>query len=221
MDSLQCAFFFFAGVPRIAPVISDSSCQDSLEGKDHSPLTFWQCSLFCSLRGFWSSLRLRHISDTWWARISSRIPQVLLYKGDFQSSPRLYGYGELSFPTCRTWHFPSFAGILVHFSHSVNSSTPILSASQDSQICIICKLAESALCASIQDINGNLTQAWLDYQPLRRPRVTILHGTPYCWPQHLRPGSLVNFSVHLSVHLLTFSSQMRISWEMWFKVRSK
>lgn len=89
---------------------------------------------------------------------------------------------------------------------SVNSSTPALSTSHASQICIIFKLAESALCASIQDINEKLTQPWPHYQPLRRPRVTILQWDAELLTTTLQAWKFSQFSVLVTVHLLTFSS---------------
>lgn len=106
---------------------------------------------------------------------------------------------------------------------SVNSSTPTLSTSHASQLCIIFKLAESTLCASIQDTNEKLTQLWPHYQLLTKPRVTILQWDPVLLTTILQAWKFNLFSVHVTVHLLNYfmSPQMRISREMVFKVKIK
>lgn len=81
-----------------------------------------------------------------------------------------------------------------------------------SQICVACKLAESALCASMQDINEELTQPWAHYQSLRRSRVTILQWDPVLPATTPQAWKFSQFSVHLTEHLLTFSSWFH-RWE--------
>lgn len=109
--------------------------------------------------------------------------------------PQLQG---LAFPFILRRNIDAF---LPPVTVSVNSSTLTLSTSHTSQICVACKPAESALCASMQDINEKLTQPWPHYQSLRRSRVTILQWDPVLLAKHFRPGSSVSFqSISLSIY---------------------
>lgn len=133
------------------------------------PLTCWQHSPSCSQGGL-----LYHQTCCWlvfWlmpTRTPRSFSDKLLGQTSWKATTHTWGYSssgtETAFPTVELHEVP-FSPMLQPVQVPLNCSIPIRCMSHSS-LCVICDLAEGALCAIIQVINADVEQDWPQYQPL-------------------------------------------------------
>lgn len=128
-------------------------------------------------------------------------------------SPRHYGCLGLFLPKCRTLHFPLFN--FMRFSSALFSNvsqTPWMTASPSrvpttrvTQFCILCELAECALCSSVQAVSEEYWHLLLPIgHSARDLPLTGLHTADHhlLGPSHLVSFKAVSLFIYLTCTLL-------------------